>query len=179
MLVSNLPRKNMRHSILERTLVGFVLGGLVWAAAGPRVALAETTPLARGGQALVKLAVNAADRTLAEQTAVQELAAYLEKVTGAAFETVDENDLPAGTPAIYVGHTRYAQDRGIDCGALGPEESVLRTAGHNVILTGGRPRGTLYAVYLFLEDTLGCRWYTPWCESVPRLPHCKIPAMDR
>ncbi len=30
--------------------------------------------------------------------------------------------------------------------------------GPDLLLVGGRPRGTLYAVYAFLEETVGVRW---------------------
>jgi len=106
-------------------------------------------------------------------------APYLEKVTGAHFEVVEEKNLPAGQRAIYVGRTNFARAEGLNFDQLGEEESVLRTVPGGLILTGGRPRGTLYAVYTFLEDALGCRWYTPWCEKVPSRPACSIPSLNR
>ncbi|HEY3418052.1 MAG TPA: DUF4838 domain-containing protein [Armatimonadota bacterium] len=150
-------------------------GGLCWSAHGQ----AATITLARGGKALVTIAVHSTGAIPAEKTAATELAAYLQKITGAPFTTVEETALPAGTPAIYLGDTAFARAQGIDPGTLGAEESLLRTVGKNLILTGGRPRGTLYAVYELLETTLGCRWYTPWTEVVPNLPVCKIPTLDR
>ena len=107
------------------------------------------------------------------------MTAYLEKITGAKFEVIEEKDLPSGVPAIYLGVTKYAGAQGIDFSKLSSEESVLRTVGKNLILAGGRPRGTLYAVYEFLENDLGCRWYTPWCEKVPSKPICSVPAINK
>ncbi|MCK7482461.1 MAG: hypothetical protein M0C28_39075 [Candidatus Moduliflexus flocculans] len=43
---------------------------------------------------------------------------------------------------------------------LAAESIVVRTAGNDLVLAGGGPRGTLYAVYTFLEDVVGCRWWT-------------------
>ena len=122
--------------------------------------------VARHGEAAVPI-VQAADATTPEQYAAEELAMHLGKITGATFETVAEADLPEDATAIFVGHTRFAAANGIGAAALGPEEWLLRTVGGNLILTGGRPRGTLYAVYEFLERELGVAWLN---EDVTLLP---------
>ena len=115
----------------------------------------------------------------AEKTAAKELADYLAKITGATFATVEESAWKGGAPAIYVGNTAFVRHLGIDVKALQTEESLLKTTAGNLVLTGGRPRGTLYAVYEFLENALGVRWYTPWAETVPRMENCEIPSLDR
>ncbi|HPS54442.1 MAG TPA: DUF4838 domain-containing protein, partial [Sedimentisphaerales bacterium] len=53
---------------------------------------------------------------------------------------------------------------------LGKDGYVIRSSSNQVILSGGGDRGTIYAVYDFLEK-LGCRWYypDPADEIVPRL----------
>ena len=43
----------------------------------------------------------------------------------------------------------------------------------------GRPRGTLYAVYRFLEDDLGVRWWNTFEKSVPRRPTLRIGEIER
>ena len=58
------------------------------------------------------------------------------------------------------------KQNGIDCEKLGEEEWVIRTVGDDLILTGGRPRGTMYAVYEFLEDYVGCHWLDRKTEVV-------------
>jgi len=117
--------------------------------------------------------------TSAEKAAAGELAAYLQKVTGAAFATVAEAEAPKAGAAIYVGDTDFARRQGIDPAKLGPEEWVIRTVGDALILTGGRPRGTLYAVYRFLEDVVGVHWWNPFEESVPRRATLAVPKLDR
>ncbi len=131
------------------------------------------------GKALASIVVNSSEAIPAEKTAAKELADYLAKITGATFATVEESHWKGGAPAIYVGNTAFARHLGIDFKALQTEESLLKTAAGNLVLTGGRPRGTLYAVYEFLENTLGVRWYTPWAEKVPRIENCEIPSLDR
>jgi hypothetical protein len=92
---------------------------------------------------------------------------------------MEEAALPANTSAIYLGDTAFARTHGIDPSKLGTEESVIHTADGSLIITGGRPRGTLYGVFDFLESVLGVRWYTPWDEKVPTAAALTIPKLDR
>jgi hypothetical protein len=128
---------------------------------------APAAVLARGGTAKAVI-VLAAEAIPSEKTAAAELATYLEKSTGARFRILTENEpLPAG-PVLFVGPTRLARQRGLDPERMGPEEWAIQSSGDAVVLAGGRPRGTLYAVYHFLEDDLGVRWWNAFEETVPR-----------
>jgi len=51
---------------------------------------------------------------------------------------------------------------------LGAEEIIIRTRSSQLLLAGGRPRGTLYAVSRFLQEQCGVRWWTPWASRIPR-----------
>lgn len=114
--------------------------------------------------------------TAAERFAAEELALFLKKITGALFPIVKEDEHDG--PGIYVGQTQRAADIGIEFGKLSEEEWILRTTKDDLILTGGRPRGTLYAVYEFLETQAGCRWVTPNIEVIPADRNLAIPALD-
>jgi len=46
------------------------------------------------------------------------------------------------------------------------------------MLVGGSPRGTLYAVYTFLEDVVGCRWWTRSAQRIPRKRSLTIPGLS-
>ncbi len=133
--------------------------------------------LARDGQSRYAV-VPAAGASAAERFAVEELTNFLHRITGAVFPVVEETDLPAGTPAVYVGPTAFAAGQEIRTESLGPETWVLRTTGDSLILAGGRPRGTLYAVYEFLETHGGCRWITHDLDVVPEQPVFALPDLD-
>jgi hypothetical protein len=131
--------------------------------------------LARHGRPLLPIRVRA-DATEPELHAARELAAYLEKISGATFE------IQTGTgpgPSIEVGWTAAIRAAGLDLDALGAEEWIVRAVDDRLWLTGGAPRGTLYAVYHFLEDDLGVGWWTPWDETVPRRKRLRVGALDR
>ncbi len=147
---------------------------------GVRVARPEAPrPLlvARDGQSALQV-ILVDDPHPAERTAAVELVAYLERITGTRLPIVGEGQPGAHGPAIHIGPTRVArQMRGGTEPDL-PERWVVRTAGRQLLLHGGSPRGTLYAVYHFLEDRLGVRWWTPFDEDVPSLPELKLPPLD-
>lgn len=134
--------------------------------------------LVQRGQALGPIVVSA-EATAAESTAAAELASYLQRATGARFDVIVE---PAGTvasAAIYVGATQRATQSGLHPSALAPEQWCVWPQEGSLILAGGRQRGTLYAVYRFLEDDVGVRWWTPYDESIPRLRSLALPAKRR
>jgi hypothetical protein len=113
-----------------------------------------------------------------ERTAAEELVGYLTKVTGGKFPVVGEADAGPG-PCLYIGPTTFARKHELDPSTWGPERWALRTIGADLVLVGGRPRGTLYAVYRFLEDQIGVRWWNAYEEHVPQRPTLHVSFLDR
>src|SRR5699024_4493255 len=117
--------------------------------------------------------VVAEDAIAAEKTAARQLQKYLQQVTGAAFaiKSAKDVDADADAPWILIGAGRQVKKRLPDQNwdALGTEGIVIKTVGKDLILAGGRPRGTLYAVFQFLED-IGCRFWTPTEFDIPHKP---------
>jgi len=114
----------------------------------------------------------------AERTAAEELAGYLGKATGGKFAVVGEATAAPG-PCLYVGPTAFARKQGLDPDTWGPERWALRNVGADLVLVGGRPRGTLYAAYRFLEDQIGVRWWNAYEEHVPQRPTLEVTSLDR
>lgn len=117
--------------------------------------------------------------TPAERHAADELRRYLGKIAGVELPVQEGGALP--DLALVVGRDAESDKLapGADWANLGGEGFFLRTAGTRLLLAGGRPRGTLYAVYSFLDEELGCRWLAPDCEIVPRRPGLALPVVDR
>ncbi len=118
------------------------------------------------------------DAIPAEEFAAGELSEHLSKITGASFRVVSESSPGLPLKGIYVGMTVFARQKGIDFAALGDEEWIIRSYGENLVLAGGRPRGTLYAVYEFLEEQTGCRWFDEYNEIIPSIPTLVIADID-
>jgi len=136
----------------------------------------ETMTLADKGVARATIVV-ADDATEPEKHAAAELAAILKQVTGAAFEVASE--APKDTPRLLVGGGAARQaDAKFSVDGLGEEGIVLRTVGKDLIFAGGRPRGTLYAVYTFLEDHVGCRWWSSKVSMIPRKATLAVDPLD-
>ena len=102
-------------------------------------------------------------------------------MTGARLPIYEEGEVPAGSQQIVVGPGEQLHQAvpDVDLVALGQDGIVLRTVGDTLYLAGGRPRGTLYAVYTFLEDVVGCRWWTSTESYLPSQPTLTIPALNQ
>ena len=121
------------------------------------------------------------DAIPAEQTAASELRHYLKQVTGANFPIRTEAKVGPKAPQILVGPSGRLRSLApdVDWAALGHDGIVVRTVGDNLLLAGGRPRGTLYAVYSFLENTVGCRWWTGTESTIPVKRALRVPAISQ
>lgn len=144
--------------------------------AGPSATCLE---IARGGKATCVI-VTADKPDAVTQTAVAELAVYLGRITGASFPVNPEAEVEVQVPQIIVGpcqrlETRFGE-KALE--GLGHDGILIRSAENCLGLAGAPPRGTLYAVYTFLEDTLGCRWWTSTEETVPSCPDLRIRDLD-
>ncbi|MDQ2799995.1 MAG: hypothetical protein M3Y13_10160, partial [Armatimonadota bacterium] len=128
--------------------------------------------LARGGKALQPIIISA-KASDATKAVAAELAAYLTRISGAAFAvkagngsagivlgTVGEFPTPSLQPALAIYNT-------FD----GREAYAIRTQPNRLLLLGATDLGASHAAYRFLHE-LGCRWFFPnpnW-EIVPRTP---------
>ena len=108
--------------------------------------------------------------SITEQTAAEELQTYLNLICQKDYPIIAESSVPDSQQgAVYVGATNYAAKL-LEKEHPEPfsfDEIFLKADKGNLVLTGHSRRGALYAVYTFLEDICGCRWFT---EDVSRIP---------
>ena len=137
-----------------------------------QTAIGQTVTIAQNGEAKAVI-VLAADATKPERHAANELAGFLRQITGAKFEI--QAPPAAGQSRLLVG-PKAAKSAAADFSTdgLGSDGIIIRTVGDDLILAGGRPRGTLYAVYTFLEEHIGCRWWSSKASTIPVKPTLKI-----
>jgi hypothetical protein len=136
----------------------------------------ETVPklvLVQNGQSEYAI-VQSAQPTEAEAFAVMELAEFIKRSTGMVLPIVTEKSFN-GSRGVYVGQTAFACKHGVDFTGMGAEEWIIRTVDGNLIISGGRPRGTLYGVYEFLEKFIGIRFLDADTDFVPKRKGLTIP----
>ena len=92
-----------------------------------------------------------------EKQAVADLERTLTEITGADFSPA-----PGKRHFIHVGRVAPS-----DRVPLGKFERRITTENGDVYLYGEGERGNVNAIYDFLRDVLGCRWYTPSDRKIP------------
>ncbi len=121
------------------------------------------------------------DASPSQQAAGRELQEFLRQVSGVQLPILSEQEVSDRTPQIVVGESRRAKE-------LVPDDKVrvpgrdgicLRTVGRHLVLTGAPPRGALYAVNTFLEDVVGCRWWTSTEATIPQRATIELPQLQR
>ena len=70
---------------------------------------------------------------------------------------------------IFIGLSKalHCSAVGFKVEDFGPEDLRIVIRDNNIAIAGGRPRGTLYGVYTFLEDYLGVRFLTADHTHIP------------
>lgn len=154
----------MKHSLIPAFLCALVT-------AAPASALT----IAKNGTAKVAIIV-AVDASAPVVHAAEELSSFLEQVTGAKFPAPGT---AAGGGRILVG-PGAAKKALPDFSAkgLGSDGIMICTVGKDLVLAGGHPRGTLYAVYTFLEEQVGCLWWSSKVSTIPKQPTLKIDELN-
>ncbi|MBR6514945.1 MAG: DUF4838 domain-containing protein [Clostridia bacterium] len=104
--------------------------------------------------------------------AARQLQKYLKQATGVEL-TLDTDASDATEYEILIGNTNRTKE---DTTEYGIEEYIIKAEGNNLVITGGEQRGTLYGVYSFLEDYIGCRFFADDCEVIYKADEIVIPA---
>ena len=99
--------------------------------------------------------VLAPEATEVERYAAQELQYWLEQVSGARMPVVTEES--AEKRLVLECEDRQGRD----------DSFTYYSDGEVIHFQGKGPRGTLYAVYAFLENELDCRWYSLKASVAP------------
>ncbi len=95
--------------------------------------------------------------------AAEELQKYIYKISGADINIISLDELIPGKNKIYIGVSVPNQEDS----DMTEHQVILSNNNKDLYITGGSSQSTLNAVYVFLEEYLGCRWYSPTAEMVP------------
>jgi hypothetical protein len=124
------------------------------------------------------------DASPSEEHGAVELRKFLKEISGAEIPVVRYR-MPMTPHEILLGDSDHlrelnAQTPGLAGGweKLGPEGFTIRTVGDRLVIAGGKLRGTMYGVYTFLEDYLGCRWFSSKVSRIPKMDRIELDAID-
>lgn len=145
--------------------------------------------------------------TRSARLAAAELREHIRLITGAEIPILSENDNPPeGVVHIYVGESQATREIGLRNDMFAPQESLIRITDKEIILIGRDDLdfgpisyekngawpgfnisapfyrlGALYAVYDFLEQFCGVRWYmvTDLGRVVPEKKTLKFKPVER
>ena len=134
------------------------------------VARAGELTLVNAGKSEYKIALPD-EPTLVQQTAASDLQTYLQRATDAKLPIVSASDVASvdGEKLLILGPGALSQRTlGVDESAIKTDGIVVKVVGDDVVLTGAPERGTLYAVYEFLEREVGVRWLSSTDEFTPK-----------
>ena len=105
----------------------------------------------------------------------EELAKYIQKITGAALPVVTD-EVPSDEYEICLGPV--AREDLPDVSERKNDGFVMVSRGNRIFLVGHNSRANLYAAYSFLEDILGCRFLTATVETIPQRTVLEVPEFD-
>src|SRR4030095_4513165 len=129
---------------------------------GQKIILAEN----KSSQYNIVIPKHATTYELRAATVLQD---YLIQISGAALPVVTP-DKSLKSREIIIGQNERLDEltAGIDYRLLKDDGFVIRTDSLRLIVAGGSEKGSLYGVYSFLEQYLGCRMYSPKVKIIPR-----------
>jgi uncharacterized pyridoxamine 5'-phosphate oxidase family protein len=102
-----------------------------------------------------------------EQWAASELQHWLNEISGVELPVQHLDQVHKG-PQIVIGYNDVIKNK---TGANAPsdldESFRYCNSGPDILIYGGKMRGTMYGIMAFLEIEFGCRWYTPAVSVIP------------
>ena len=112
--------------------------------------------------------------TPVEKNAAFELQNYIRQITGKKLQIVST---VSSRPAILIGHSKKISKLmpDINFEKLGDDEVIIRSIGKSLIVSGGLPRGTIYAVYILLEKYCGVDFLTPKVTIIRKRKKLNLP----
>jgi len=158
--------------------IPFLVLAAISAAVGSAPAGAAPLVLADRGRSDFVI-VRSAAASPSEVHAADELQSFLEQISGAKLP-IRADAGPVGAHEIMLGNNAHLQtlQHGINLDVLGDEGFTMRIVGPHLVIVGGRLRGTMYGVYTFLEEQLGCRWYSSKVSRIPKRERIEIEGLD-
>ena len=123
--------------------------------------------------------VIAENATETEEFAAEELAAFIDQVTGAKLSIQRDNEVTYGTSTkiISIGKnslSKKAKLANISADEVNTDGFVFKNVGDMIFINGYCDRGSLYGTYAFIEEYLGVKFLTYDTTYVPENKDVKV-----
>ena len=144
-------------------------------------ASADWAPADSYGRFQVVVADSASD---SEKYAAEEFKKYWKLTTGRDIPVLDK---PADGMTVWIGRDGVPDNllSKLELEGLGTDGLCIRTLGpeegfaeRQLLIVGGRERGTMYGVYEFFERCMGVRWLTAGVTHIPEVAPASLPRVD-
>ena len=126
----------------------------------------KTIRLAQNGKTNYEIIISADADELAKYSA-RELQDYLKQISNAEFPIV-VNDLHEKSIVLSKVNEPKPYEPGLT-GELKGDGFIVKQLSEDIYISAQNGRGLLYGVYSFLEDELGCRWYSSEVKKIPKM----------
>jgi len=117
--------------------------------------------------------VIAKNATVEERKASSVLQAYIKEMSGHELSILTDQEEPVSRE-ICIGRT----NRGSGTEKFTPDGFMIKTTGKKLFIYGTAGKSTLYGVYHFLENYLGCRKFTADLKFIPQQRTIAIPVIS-
>jgi hypothetical protein len=114
-----------------------------------------------------------------ELKAAHVLQDYLLQISGAALPIIKADKANSPFEIVLGQNERLDElDIGINLNDLKKDGFLIKTDSLRLVIAGGSEKGTLFGVYTFLENYLGCRMYSPGVKVIPEIKKIAIDEID-
>jgi len=113
-----------------------------------------------------------------ETRAAEELSSYIVQMSGAKIPVIHDNEEESDFEILIGKSNRIPETVLINLEGIYEDGFIINTSGKKLIIIGGKEKGTLYGVYTFLEDYLGCRMFSPNVQVIPQNVNIVIPEIN-
>ncbi len=120
------------------------------------------------------------DASSSQEWAAKQLKKYLQKIGKFNFPIEKSSNLRNSKSIVLGNNLPILKELILDFNIeeLGEEGFYIKTIGETIIIAGSKIRGTVYGVFSFLEDYIGCRFYASEIEIIPEKEKIELPDID-
>lgn len=136
---------------------------------------ARQIELVKNGKSLYTIIISkSASQT--DSAAAYDLQKYISEITGAILP-VKNDDIKESSFEIVIG--KNSRSKNIDITQItGGDGFCIKTEGNKIYFLGGAKKGTINAIYTFIEKYLNCRMYSSRVKVIPAKKTIELPVID-